>query len=686
MRTIVCGRWNKHSSRYPETKALWADRNLVDKGSLSRDGLAPSEDAVNELIVRTLASSGIDIIGDGGVGDDSVYDVARRIAGCNGFTQITRIPKTNHFHRQPVATLPLKRNQPLIVERLMRSRQYTSHPMIACLPGPYTTARQTANVAEIGLRPLALAYAKVLREEAQALLAVGAAFVRIEEPQIVDHPEDFELFAECISEFVAGISDANRVMLATWFGDVAAMPSFYNLPVGAFWLDFVEGRRTLETLKSFPDSKQLVAGIFDARHSYAESPEELSSLVQEIAKYVAPERLFIAPNTDLDFLPWDEASQKIRNISAWADTYRNSSAKPAFYRRVRVPSSVIRIPASTQPLPAPPLAFGNFPTSAVGSYPQSKELRSARVALRKGTLTEAEYRVLAESHTQRWMAFQNEIDMTVPVGGEFLREDMAVYFSVLFGGRTLDFVPSYENRRYRPVEYHAPIVRSGSGMLVNDFDTLQKLSTRSVKETITGPATLADWALLRHPTYYRDRRTFRRGLAHALRSEITDLVSAGVKILQVDEPALTTNMEHFLFDLEAIYETIAGFEKDIYLILHLCYSDMGSLRAAFPDILKLPFHQIHMEMANRDYALLKLIDSCGFGGKDIGLGVVDVHNDRVETVPEIVAGVSKTLQYFTPSQIWLTPDCGLKERSEAVSQAKLRAMCEAATFCRSHLS
>jgi 5-methyltetrahydropteroyltriglutamate--homocysteine methyltransferase len=102
-------------------------------------------------------------------------------------------------------------------------------------------------------------------------------------------------------------------------------------------------------------------------------------------------------------------------------------------------------------------------------------------------------------------------------------------------------------------------------------------------------------------------------------------------------------------------------------------------------MLELPFQQIHMEMANRNYAMLKLIEKYGFGGKDVGLGVIDVHTDRIETVEEIVAGVRRVLPYFKPEQIWLLPDCGLKERSDRVAQAKLKVMCEAAAVCRQGL-
>lgn len=322
-----------------------------------------------------------------------------------------------------------------------------------------------------------------------------------------------------------------------------------------------------------------------------------------------------------------------------------------------------------------------FPTSAVGSYPQNSTIRQARVKLRKGELDESSYLKIIQEHTLHWINFQEEIGITVPVSGEFLREDMAAYFGEQLGGRLLDFIPSYENRRYRPVEYFRKI-RYAAPISIDDFKFVQSLLDRPLKATLTGPATLADWALIRSRKYYYDRRFFRMDLARALRKEVTHLIEAGAKIIQIDEPALTTKMQTFPMDIESISESIRGLEDTAYFILHICYSDQAALDMAFPYILALPFHQIHMEMANRNYSLLQLIEKYGFAGKDIGLGVLDVHSDRIESAEEIVSGAEMALRYFTPEQIWLTPDCGLKERTDEIAKKKLRVMCEAARICR----
>lgn len=322
-----------------------------------------------------------------------------------------------------------------------------------------------------------------------------------------------------------------------------------------------------------------------------------------------------------------------------------------------------------------------FPTSAVGSYPQNSAMRQARVKLRKGELDESSYLEIIKEHTLRWINFQEEIEITVPVSGEFLREDMAAYFGEQLGGRLLDFVPSYENRRYRPVEYFRA-VRYSAPISIDDFKFVQSLTDRPLKATLTGPATLADWALIKSRKYYHNRRIFRMDLARALRKEIKHLINTGAKIIQIDEPALTTKMQTFPMDIEGISESIRGLEDKAYFILHICYSDHAALDTAFPYVLELPFRQIHIEMANRNYSLMQLIEKYGLANKDIGLGVIDVHKDNIETQGEIIEGVKRALDYFRPEQIWLTPDCGLKERSDEVARKKLQVMTETAKICR----
>lgn len=693
MNTVVCGRWNRHSSQYDETRALRTARTLYDKKEISREELRRAEDAVMNLLVAQLQECGISIISDGGFRHDSVYDITRHINGCGGFSRLTRIPETNHFHRQPEAQLPLSQSGPILEYDSIYAKKTIKKPYIFCLPGPYAMALQTKNCDEIGRIKLAYVYAKILNEEIRFLLNNGALFVRIEEPHMLEEPDNFMLFRSIMCHLVRDI-DPSRLALATWYGDIRPFYEYFYLPFGIFFVDFVEERKNVEALRNFPQKKILVAGILDARHTYEEESLDLAELLAEIEAYVPRKMILLSFNTDLHFLPWNEALKKARRLSAFAEIYdlrkealvkkeRAKTVKPEekeeYFSPRECPYAIKHEIARSS---APRTVFG---TSSVGSFPQSRELRHARVLLRKGEIDYAAYRERVNLHTKKWIDFQNEIGIDVPVDGEFLREDMAVYFSAAFGGRILDFVPSYENLRYHPVEFFDAVRSPESPITKDEFLYAQSLTKKPIKATITGPATLADWALLSHKKYYFDRRALRKDLANSLRGEIQHLLDAGARIIQIDEPALTTKMKYFDMDCEALYEMIREYDGEAYMILHICYSDMKALSAAFPAILDLPFHQIHMEMANRNYILLSLIDTYGFAGKDIGLGVIDVHTDRIESVDEIVAGVQQARKYFSPEQIWLTPDCGLKERSDAVARVKLQTMSVAAQICRMKL-
>lgn len=673
MKTMVCGRWNRFSSMHDETRNLHKIINLYDACNATEEELIEAENGVTILLLQELEKRNITIIGDGSIRWDSVFDVTRHISGCTGFEELILIPGTNHFYRQPhIDSLPLCLRHPILSQDFNFAKKYTKKPLAFCLPGPYSTARQTQLKNGIGIKRAARAYAEIFNVEIAGLLKEGVELVRIEEPQIIAHPEDFKLFKDIMGCLLKNL-DTQRLALVVWFGDVTSLPGYFNLPFGFFFLDFVCGRKNIDMLEEFPSDAHLIAGIFDARSTYRESDYELRHLLKEIISRVPRDRIILSANTDFHFLPWDEAMKKVEHMAEFAKEIESHD-----FLVPKIPSVSAQ---NTTPAIKSFLTQTPFPTSVVGSFPQTDSIRKARLGLKREELSNDLYRKIVNEHIHEWMDFQKAIGITVPVSGEFLREDMAAYFGIHFGGKLLDFVPSYENRRYRPVEYFKKVGFSAP-ILVSDFLSVQSLSDCYVKETITGPATLADWALTSYPVYYNDRYLFRRDLARALRVEIEYLSAAGVKILQIDEPALTHKMENFFMDIEAICEAVHGFEEKIYLILHICYSDMEALEQVFPHILKLPFHQIHMEMANRKYSMVSLIEKYGFGGKDIGLGVIDVHTDRIETVDEILLGVKKILPFFRPEQIWLTPDCGLKERSDAVAKKKLRIMTSAAEVCR----
>jgi methionine synthase II (cobalamin-independent) len=327
MKTIVCGRWNRHSSGREEAKDLWKVRNSFDLAQSGHFDLLQAQDDLTRILLKELEETGVDILGDGGFRPDSVYDFARAISGCKGFRQLARIPQTNHFHRQPsfqagnVWGLISRRYG--TVSDLLFAKMHTEKPVVACLPGPYSLARQTANWQEVGLLNLASIYADVLNDEIRDLICRGASFVRVEDPQILAHPEDWKLFQEVAHRLTQGM-DQSQIALATWYDDARKLDGYFDLPFGVFFVDLVEGKKTVEILPNFPRHKRLVAGVFDAREIYEEVFEEFSDVMDQVLRYVPRENVLVSTNTDLHFLPWDEALLKVKRMVEYVSKYKEA--------------------------------------------------------------------------------------------------------------------------------------------------------------------------------------------------------------------------------------------------------------------------------------------------------------------------------------------------------------------------
>jgi 5-methyltetrahydropteroyltriglutamate--homocysteine methyltransferase len=317
MRVVYCGRWNRHASAYEETRELWRVREAADHGRASAGDLRRAQDAATALLLSQLERLGLDTVSDGGLRWDSLYDVARRIGGCSGFTRLVRIPETNHFHRQPVAALPLRWEGPILLDDLAFARAHTRLPVAVTLPGPCSLARQTENWPAVGLERLAEAYAAVLRREIGALLEAGAAFVRVDDPRIVAHPEDAPIVRRACAALTDGL-DQSRVGLSAGVEDVAAFPGFLDLPFGLFFLSLAAEGAAAGALRNPPADRVLALGIVDACQTYEERPEELSARVRAVARRRSASSLMATTNADLTYLPWDRALEKLERLVSWA--------------------------------------------------------------------------------------------------------------------------------------------------------------------------------------------------------------------------------------------------------------------------------------------------------------------------------------------------------------------------------
>ena len=316
-------------------------------------------------------------------------------------------------------------------------------------------------------------------------------------------------------------------------------------------------------------------------------------------------------------------------------------------------------------------------TTSVGSLPKPDYLMKARSQARKGEINAKALRALEEQATREWVKIQEDLGIDIIVDGEQYRGDMAAYFAEQLGGFNAhtELVRSYGNRYYRKPIIMGKITRP-KPMTVGWWTFAQSLTDRPVKGMLTGPYTIMDWSFNEH---YPSRRAAALALAKVIHEEAKDLERAGAQYIQIDEPAVSTRPEEMDLAIEALGIVTKGLNAKT--LTHICYGDFVTIG---PKLHKLPVDQIDLEFANRKFELLDLFKGKRFP-KEIGLGVVDVHSHRIESAKEVIANLKKALTIFTPEQIYVDPDCGLKTRTPQEAIDKLRVCVEAARAVRDEL-
>ena len=315
-------------------------------------------------------------------------------------------------------------------------------------------------------------------------------------------------------------------------------------------------------------------------------------------------------------------------------------------------------------------------TTAVGSYPKPDYITKARAQVARGRMTKEELHELEKQATAHWIKTQEDLDMDLLVDGEMYRGDMVTYFSEEMEGFTISgMVRSYGNRYYRKPIAVAPVGRK-SDITVDWWRYSQGLTDRPVKGMLTGPYTIVDWSF---NEYYPSREAYVLDVARAVREEAQALVKAGAKYIQIDEPAISVRPEEMELASRALGIVTDGL--DAFTITHLCYGDFASV---FDDLISLPVDMLDIEMANSDFQLLELFRRQPTG-KHVSVGVVDSHDHRIESVEDIKKGVRAVLEVFSPEQVYLDPDCGLKTRLEDEAVDKLRNVVTAAREIKAEL-
>ncbi len=304
-------------------------------------------------------------------------------------------------------------------------------------------------------------------------------------------------------------------------------------------------------------------------------------------------------------------------------------------------------------------------TTSVGSFPKPAYLAKARALRSKGEIKDADLRPLEERATREWVAFQEEIGIDVLVDGEQYRGDMATFFAEnLEGCEVSGLVRSYGNRYYKKPVVVGELARPRP-ITVEWWRWAQGLTAKPLKGMLTGPYTMMDWSFDEH---YSSRAELALAFAKVLHEEARDLERAGARVIQVDEPALSTRADELDLVVKALGAVTRGLEAKT--ITHTCY---GNYDAVFPVFNRLPVDQVDLEMSNSGLDLLDRFRREPLE-KEIAFGVIDVHSHVVETEAQVRERIERALEIFPPDRLVIDPDCGLKTRTVEEAQGKLRAM------------
>ncbi|HXA33631.1 MAG TPA: 5-methyltetrahydropteroyltriglutamate--homocysteine S-methyltransferase, partial [Acidimicrobiales bacterium] len=554
------------------------------------------------------------------------------------------------------------------------------------------------------LDPLVDAYVDVLAE----LQRRGVRWVRLDEPSLVEERSAEELGAlERAYRRLTERGDRPAIAISTFFGPVGeAMPVVRDLPVEGVGLDFCLGRENLDLLRDvggLPD-KVLFAGVVDGRNVWANDLEatlaELDRL-EELARETVvstscsllhvPLALSAEESLDPDVAPWlSFAHEKLEELAVLARASgegrpsvdqaleANRAALRARRESARVVDPAVRQrvaalgeadPRRSSPYPerarAQQSALGlpRLPTTTIGSFPQTPELRTARAAWRAGRLDDAEYRRSLRHEIDRVVSLQEEVGLDVLVHGEPERDDMVRYFADQLTGFVLPaegWVQSYGSRCVRPPVLYGDVSRPAP-MTLEWTAYAQSRTTRPVKGMLTGPVTMLRWSFVRDD---QSQAATTVQLALAIGDELVDLQAAGTAVIQVDEPALREGLPLRRADRPGylawatrafrLVTSAAGPATQVHT--HMCYAQLGDIVDALAD---LDIDVVSLEAARAGMGLLgDLVDARYRGG--VGPGVYDVHSPTVPELDQLVALVGQAVETLGVERLWVNPDCGLK--------------------------
>jgi 5-methyltetrahydropteroyltriglutamate--homocysteine methyltransferase len=588
-----------------------------------------------------------------------------------------------------------------------------------------------------GLEPLSLLdrvvpiYASLLSR----LAAAGAASVQIDEPALsLDLDESARKAFGDAYQMLASAAGRTTICLATYFGPLREnLDLVLRLPVSCVHLDLVRGPEQLaDAMARVPRDKSLSLGVVNGRNVWRSRFSDVLPSLEKALHVLGPERIILAPSCSLLHCPVDlkdetDLPEDVRERLAFSlqkldelsilrtaldsgrDAVRPALAENqtlferiAHSQRIHNPKVQARMQGLSPAMLSRKSPFDQrlaqqqaslnlppLPTTTIGSFPQTSEIRQARSAFKQGTIDRKQYETQMVRQIKQAVDIQEQVGLDVLVHGEPERNDMVEYFGEMLDGFAFTrngWVQSYGSRCVKPPIIYGDISRP-KPMTVRWIRYAQSLTNKPVKGMLTGPITILEWSFVREDCPRQDT-AFQ--IALAIRDEVADLEAAGIKIIQIDEPALREGLPlrrsdwHRYLDwaVGAFRLATSGVSDATQIHTHMCYGDFNDIIEA---IASLDADVISIEAARSGVELLGAFREFKYPNH-IGPGVYDIHSPRVPSVEEMEEAITRQMTVLDASQLWVNPDCGLKTRRWEEVKPALANMVTAARRLREQLS
>ncbi|HEC2191037.1 TPA: 5-methyltetrahydropteroyltriglutamate--homocysteine S-methyltransferase [Staphylococcus delphini] len=654
---------------------------------------------------------------DRDVDDDLLFDIARGNKSHVASALVKWFNTNYHYIVPEWDNVTPRVNHNRLLERFNEAKalNVNAHPVIV---GPVTfvaLSKGGAQSFEDKVRTLLPLYVEVL----QSLIDAGAELIQIDEPILVtDQAAELEAITREAYEAFAEADVANVLVIQTYF-ERANVKFLSALPVKGFGLDFVHDRGyNLQQIENgdFDRSKTLFAGIIDGRNVWAADVEAKKALIEKLSQY--SDDLYINPSSSLLHVPVsleDEtladdirdglsfATEKLETLDALKravndnDTeaydrlhaqytrFQSQAFKNLEYDFESVRAKRASAFSERKVVQQQRLNLPDLPTTTIGSFPQSTEVRKQRADWKNNRISDEAYRQFVQDEIKRWIEIQEDIGLDVLVHGEFERNDMVEFFGEKLDGflvTKFGWVQSYGSRAVKPPIIYGD-VKWTAPLTINETVYAQSLTDKPVKGMLTGPVTILNWSFERVDI---PRSTVQDQIALAINEEVLALEKAGIQVIQVDEPALREGLplrkeyhEDYLAKAVHSFKLATSSVADATQIhTHMCYSQFGQIIHAIHD---LDADVISIETSRSHGDLIKDFEDIDYD-LGIGLGVYDIHSPRIPTEEEITTAIERGLQQIDRSLFWVNPDCGLKTRKEDEVKAALTVLVNSARQLR----